>query len=312
MQSWSIATLSPETEHSLMPLAIPKPVLKWMKIGGAVVLSGGVLIFAGIFLFSRTLTLSGKVISAETKMPVEGALVYVHSGAPYEEDGLNTYARSDGNGSFTVAARGDVLLRAWKPGYALRGVNLGNAPALSRREIIIELRELTHTNLVTEHQGFYHFKPGDGFSFKLAKVVPGDSVDADIVLAQDLADRTTAYLQVGGEGGITFQPWNNETDFDNSPEAPPAGYEQSNLVQPERGIHFVRTRDGKHYAKFMLLVDLTHPPSGSPYLDLEYSQLIWAYQPDGTRSLDIAPGKNLSFPVEEFGLKREALEQFTK
>ena len=167
--------------------------------------------------------------------------------------------------------------------------------------------ELT-SNLVTEHDEFYNFSHGSGFSFKLGRSVHGDGTDADIVIIRDLNDKTSGYIDARGEGGILFQPWDEKTDFDNSPEAPDVGNEKRlKLIRPQEGLYFIRTRDGKHYAKFRLLVDLAQPFNGSPFLDFEHSQLLWAYQPDGTRNVDIRPSKNLSFPVEKFGLKRESL-----
>jgi hypothetical protein len=252
--------------------------------------------------------ISGKVVSAETMMPVEDALVYVNSGMSYEEVGLNIYSRTDSKGKFKAKVRGTVSVRVWKPGYAIRSVNLGPASDATGRENILELRPLTSSNWIKEHDDFVELKYGSGFSFRLGKVVSGDSADADLVLTKDVTDETNAYVVALGEGGIIFQSWDEKVDFDNSPAAPLTGYERSEkLNRPEQGLYFLRTRDGKHYAKFRLLIGVVESPDGSTHLELNESRFIWAYQPDGTRNLEIGPSRKLSFPLEEFGIKRDSL-----
>jgi hypothetical protein len=237
-------------------------------------------------------------------------MVYIHSGAPYEEEGFNSYAKTDVEGNFSATARGEVSVRAWKPGYALRGINFGFVSTVLRRDIVIELRKLTATNLVQEHDEFHEFGPGAGFSFKMGKVVSGDSSDADIIITQDVNDRTTAYIETRRDGGIIFQPWDEKIDFDNSPEAPSDGYQQRvRLIKPQEGLYFVRSQDGNHFAKFRLLVDLVKPSTGSSYLDFKSCRLIWAYQSDGTRNLELRPSEKISFPVEEFGMNRKLLKE---
>jgi hypothetical protein len=281
-------------------------IRKSVKI--AVFLTAAVFLLGVSFVLFGSSTVTGKVISQDTRKPIEGAMVYVHSEMPYEENGFNSYVTTDVAGSFSANIRGNVsLIRVWKPGYAVRGIKAGNPTLL---ETVIKLRELSSTNLVTEHFEFYNFSHGGGFCFALGKSVRGDSSDADIVITQDVNDRTTGYIEIRGEGGIIFRPWDEQTDFYNSPQAPDAGYEKRLAIPgAQEGLYFIRTRDGKHYAKFRLLVDLAQPFKGSPFLDFEHSQLLWAYQADGTRNLDIRPSKNLSFPVEKFGLKRESLGQ---
>lgn len=258
--------------------------------------------------FGKSVYVSGKVVSAETMMPIQGALVYVHSGTSYEEEGLNEYARSDSQGNFKAKARGTASVRVWKPGFAIRGMNVGSVSDAPRRPIIVELRPLTSTNWVMEHDEFVELKYGSGFCLKLGKVVNGDSADADFVLMKDVNDETNAYINAPGEGGIVFQRWDEKVDFDNSPSAPLTGYERSQkLVRAQSGFYYSRTRDGKHYAKFRLLINLVESPDGSTHLGLNESRLIWAYQPDGTGNLEIAPSRKLSFPLEKFGINRESL-----
>jgi hypothetical protein len=271
-------------------------------------LAAALLVLGSVFALLRFATIYGRVISANSKQPIQGAMIYIHSGMPYEEDGINTYATTDADGKFMANARGEVHIRVWKPGYALRVINTGYLVTALRREIIIEVRELTSTNLVLEHPEIYDLSATNGFSFVRGAPVNGDAHDADIVIVPDQVNKTAAMIEGRGEGGILFQPYGEKVDFYNSPEAPQTGYRESVRVNDLRpGIYFVKTRDGKHYAKLSLTVYVAEAPNGARYLDLKQSKLWWAYQPDGSRNLEIDPGKALNFPVEEFGLKRELL-----
>lgn len=293
----------------MISTGVVKRLLKWIEYILVAGLVGGVLFLAAQFVQSRTVTISGKVISANTKMPISDVMVAVESGMPDEETGFGSYVKTDGGGKFAAKAKGKVSISVWKPGYAMHGTYAGYAFTLLDREIIIEIRELTPTNWITEHDAFYKLKPSHGFSFSLGQVVNGSNPDVDILVVQNADDLSTAIIEAQGEGRIIFQPFDDKVDFYNSPEAPSTGYQKQtpiNLSQP--GLYFVRTRDGKHYAKFRLLVDLVHPPSGPSYLDLETARLLWAYQPDGTRNLEVKPGKDLPFPLGKFGIKRESLE----
>lgn len=241
-------------------------------------------------------------------MAISDAMVAIESGMPNEETGLGSYVRTDSEGRFVAKVRGRILIAAWKLGYALRSLSGTDVSTATDRDIIIELRELTPTGSVPEQDAFYSLKSGLGFSFSSGEVVSASKTDADIVLVQKAEDPISPILETQGEGGIIFQPFYDTVDFYNTPEAPSAGYQkQSHINRTQAGVYFVRTRDGKHYAKFRLLVELAQPPQGPPYLDFESARLLWAYQPDGTRNLEIAPSKNFPFPVEKFGLKRESL-----
>jgi hypothetical protein len=67
------------------------------------------------------------------------------------------------------------------------------------------------------------------------------------------------------------------------------------------GLYFLRTRDGRHYAKFRLMVSAVKTPKGSEYLD--WARMIWAYQPDGTRNLEIVRNAPIPYPFSEFERK---------
>ena len=278
----------------------------WIKFIVPLGLAGGVVSLIVMFGTSRAVNISGRVISANTKMPIGDVMVAVESGLSHEETGLGSYITSDSDGKFVAKARGKILVSAWKPGYALRSLSAGDASTAKDKEIVIELRELTATDWVPEHDAFYKFNGNRGFSFLLGETVTANDVGADIVVAQNENEPGTAIIETQGAGGILFQPFDDRIDFYNTPEAPLTGYQKRLYIDRETmGLYFVRTRDGKHYAKFRLLVDLVHPPDGSAFLDLDSARLLWAYQPDGTRNLEIRPGKDLPFPLGKFGIKRE-------
>jgi len=245
--------------------------------------------------------LSGKVISAKTKMPVSDALVAVESGNPNDEIGMGDYVKTDSNGQFTAQAKGEAGARAWKSGYAMASVALGSVRNWWRKEIVIELRELTADNLISEYYPYQGFGIGDGFSFLLGKVVSADSPAADIKLAST-ANTNVITLEALGAGGIVFQPYAQGTDFYNTPEAPETGYaRQWRIDSKQIGLYYVRTRDGRHFAKVRLVLAATDPNKITYWPQ-------WAYQPDGTRHLEIAVGKEYQFPFEKFGLQRESLK----
>lgn len=292
-----------------------KRIPKWLKLVSAVGVTGALFLLAALFFVFRPVTISGRIISADTKTPLSDVLVAVESGTNYEDSTLGSYVRSDKDGRFTATAKGMwVSIRAWKYGYAMNGINYGYAFPHIGRESVIELRKMTETNWLPAHDTLFKFKPGDGFSFALGKVVDGNSPDADVVISQNKTSATIVFIEARGEGGIILQPINDEVNFPNSPEAPLTGYEKSALYdrsdsQSEGKFYFVRTQDGKHYAKFWLNIDLVMQPSGDAYLDFDMNtRMQWVYQPDGTRNLEVAPSKEMAFPFYKFGLKSESLE----
>jgi hypothetical protein len=257
--------------------------------------------------------ISGKVISVHDKKPIEGAFVYVHSARANDELGINEYVKTDARGAFTAVFKGSGMIRVWKPGYCIRGIDMPQSRASSPQQVIIQLLEMTSTKLVAEHEGFFDFSPGNAFSIKLGKKVDADNSDADIAIVRDASDNSTAFLECIGGGGIAFQPFTDASDFYNSPEAPVGGYQKRvNLETASKGFYFIVARDGEHYAKARLLISISHDSIGSLDVDLENTRVIWAYQSDGTRDLEIASGKNLPFPVEMFGLARDSLDSLLK
>lgn len=301
-------------KHPMSSIVRMKRIPKWLKLVGAVGVAGALLLLAVLFFVFRPVTISGRIISADTKTPLSDVLVAVESGTNYEDSALGSYVRSDKDGRFTAKAKGTwVSIRAWKYGYAMNGINYGYAFPLVGRESVIELRKMTETNWLSAHDKFFKLKPGDGFSFASGKVVDANSPDADVVISQNKVSATSVLIEARGEGGVILQPVNDEVNFPNSPEAPLTGYEKSALYdrsdsQSEGEFYFVRTHDGKHYAKFWVNIDLVMQPSGETYLAFDMdTRMQWVYQPDGTRNLEVAPSEEMSFPLYKFGEAQESL-----
>jgi hypothetical protein len=252
--------------------------------------------------------ISGKVVSAKTGQPVPDALVVVESVLPYPWDGpgLGKYVKTDDNGRFAAEVKGEVVIRVWKAGFAMADVGLGSGWELAGREFVIDIRELASSNTVPEQNHKDVMDTGDGFSFKLGKILSGDDQEADFRLVKDQKSGKVL-VEALGEGGLVYQEYGKEIDFYNTPEAPISGYSRQLPADTgSMGIFYALARDGKHYAKVRLR-------SGGPrrtgkFSDLSAYFIQWAYQPDGTRNLEISVGKEYMFPFERFGLKRDSLK----
>jgi hypothetical protein len=228
----------------------------------AVIVTGALLLL--IISWYRT-TVSGKIISAKTRLPISDAMVVVESALPWEEIATDNDVRTDISGRFTTKVRinGWIRVRAWKSGYAMNGNSWESALNLPGKEIILELRELASGNYVPENNDRDGFGVHDGFSFRLGRVVKEDDPSADIKLVKDSEKRET-FIESLGEGGVFLQPYSPGVDFYNTPEAPHSGYVKRLTVNTE-GIYYVLARDGKHYAKVGLIPGFKNSPRGEDY-----------------------------------------------
>jgi hypothetical protein len=249
--------------------------------------------------------ISGKVVSAGNHAPVKGALVAVEGVVDVDDVGTHDYVRTDEHGRFTAKAWGTVMVRVWKPGFAMRDIQVGNASDLVGQEISIELRKLQSFNSVPVAINREGMRLNDGFSFSSGKVVDAYSPEADIRIITDKPG-ADLFLEAAGDGGVYFQAFSADGDFYNTPEALREGYSKRiQIVTDPPGIIYARTRDGKRYAKFRLIQGVKQTARGE---DRSAYWLQWAYQPDGTRNLEIAVGPEYGFPFEKFGLTRESLK----
>lgn len=273
--------------------------------------AGGLFLLSLMAFSSRTMTISGKVISASTKMPLSDVMVAVESGNQYGDESFGSYVKTDQNGNFTAKTTPAwVSISAWKPGYAVNGLSFQSALALLGRETILELKEKAPQPSLTVHDNFYALKPDNGFSIRLGRVVTDGSADADFVITENPNDKSTAFIETQGAGGVIFQPFSNKLNFSNATEAPMTGYSNRAVIDhSQAGVYFLRTRDGNHYAKFVLNVSLVMSPDSSSYLDFEQrTRMVWVYQPDGTRNLE-RDSKGILFPCYKFGVDCETANQ---
>jgi hypothetical protein len=254
--------------------------------------------------YLRTVVMHGKVVSATTHQPVSEVFVAVESVLPYawEGTGLGRYVQTDMEGRFSAEVKGDISIRAWREGYALADEAIGSSRDLPATPVNIEIRELESSDLVPEYILREGFTVGDGFSLRLGKIVSGDSQEADFRLISE--SNGERIVQALGKGGVLYQTYSRGVDFYNTPEAPSSGYLKQVQLEPDSmGLFYVITRDGEHYGKIRLIAGgLKQTSQGSD------SRAYWpqfAYQPNGTRNLEIAVCKDYIFPFEKFGLKRE-------
>jgi hypothetical protein len=251
--------------------------------------------------------ISGKVVSAKTGQPAPDALVVVESLSPLPWDGpgLGKYVKTDDNGRFSAEVKGEVRIRVWKSGFAMAGMG-GSGWQLAGKELLINIRELASGNAVPEQSQYKDMNVGDGFSFVLGKIVSGEDQNADFRLVKDQKSGKVL-IEALGEGGFVYQEYGSGVDFYNTPEAPISGYfKQSPVDMDSMGIFYATTRDGKHYAKVRLITPAFKLADTSNNFTVHAVQ--WAYQPDGTRNLEIAVGKKYLFPFERFGLNRDSLK----
>lgn len=268
------------------------------------VFAAGSLYLVSHYCPSRPTVISGQIVTADTNVPLSNVFVAVES-VTHDERGFGDYVKTDGNGKFQAEIRGrQVSIKAWKPGYAMNGVIIGTDVAAP--PVIIDLRKLASTNLVEEQSGFYDLMPSHGFSFRLGTVLDRNSSETDVVFVQSPNDKSMIFVEAQGKGGIIAQTISESLDYYNTPEAPQAGYEKRVKIDTRQaGLYFVRTGEGEHYAKFMLIINTVILPNGSKTLDVKGSRLIWSYQPDGTRNLEVKPSRLMPFPFHKFNASYE-------
>lgn len=285
---------------------------KWSILTIALVMVGGLLSLPILLSRSQQSVISGRVVSAQTKTPISGVMVAVDS-AMSDDTSHGSYVRTDNDGKFVAEIQGDnVWIKAWKPGYRMSGLDSNDAATLSRQALTIEIHELQHSNLATARSDTYTIKSGTGYSLRRGEVVDTDSPDADIIISLNPDDKTSVSIESRGDGGVMFQPETETLNYSAASEAPVAGY-QKRVVRrfwpSQGGFLFILARDGKHYAKLALGVDVVTEPGGGAHVTLDLPVSFFSnYQPDGSRSLDSNPTKS-SFPFSKFGIDPNSLNR---
>jgi hypothetical protein len=122
-----------------------------------------------------------------------------------------------------------------------------------------------------------------GWNFAAAQMVP--EATADFVGESDEAGRKIVTLIARGQGGFSrVAGLSGGWALFNMPEAPRDGFQPRvdvrEVAEGERACYYVRTADGRHYAKIVM---------GGTVQSREFCgiRFEWVYQPDGSCALEI-------------------------
>lgn len=247
----------------------------------------------------------GIVVSATTGEPVPGAFVDIWSAGPFDDVETNCSVVSDERGRFVANVTWKVLgARAWKPGFALNGNHPISGEGCSMENPLeICLRPLTNSRLVPSQttECSSCVRVGEGMVLATGTIVEAEDSTADFVISSEPGHPTRLFIMARGAGGVVPQAADTddwlEFRWHNTPEAPETGYvDRCELQLASAGAYetfYIRTRDGQHYGK------LQFTPEG----------ILFAYQTDGTRDHELAIDQDFPFPLERFGIDRQALHE---
>lgn len=241
--------------------------------------------------------LRGQVIEFGNGRPVAGATVTARAhgwglsqGSLVWDKDKSVRVESGSDGRFHLSHRSGSSVELWveKAGF----VRYSHwYPSDAVVEIKLRRSDPKLARLPTGFLALGLFTSGQfyGWSFALNQQV-SSADQADLLpefMEQDIRGRVV--VRALGNGGIQFVP-SSQLGVDShflvySDEAPPDGYQATAVLdfRSEGGIYFVRTRDGRHFAKF----EFTPSGFGSRAdrgirRDL---QLRFVYNPDGSRRL---------------------------
>jgi len=273
-------------------MAINKQSVRTMYLLGLLIAALSVLIIIYTktdirFVLFGNQKIKGRILSQEKK-PIQGALVAVQSGT-FDGPGSPgpVIVRTNEAGIFEAQIRsGDYIINAWKEGYAENGCNAEEYCA-ENSEISIELRKIDTTLSLPTNDDFYDLQKRNGFSFNVGRVVDKKDLEADIIFELDKDDALQLVIKAKDGGGIAYELFSRNVDFDNTPVAPEKYEGYLNIDLHPNSIFFVKTHDG-NYAKFRAMPVINSDGSGNKILDLSNVRIIWAYQPDGSRNLETA------------------------
>ena len=252
----------------------------------------------------------GKVVSAETGTPLEGAMIAVTYAGTFESQESVARVTTDSHGEFVAKVHGSVIdVRAWKPGFTLNGLDrVDNRALLEGRGLVIRLESIGD-NAVEEHRLYGEWAVGQSFSLSEGTTQSGTGLRSDIILRAEGED---VFLEAIGSGGLLAidQPSSRGDGpaftYYNSNEAPLSGYVSRlpvDLDSAQEILAYVRTSDGKHFGKIRAWPSAVVGESGRFTAGLA----VWyAYQGAEIRYLGVRPGHLFMFPLDGFGIRREA------
>lgn len=256
----------------------------------------------------------GIVVSTDTGEPIPGAFVDITSAGPFDDVETNCFVVSDERGRFVADVTWDVVsARAWKPGYALNGNDSSTGDSeRGKNPLELRLRPLTSSALVGCRTTDFRssIRVGEGVNMATGEIVPAADPTADFAILGELERPASHVIVAFGNGGLVPHTTGGYDWLDfrlhNTPEAPETGYvDRSPLRCTSYGVYdlfYVRMRDGRHYGKVRLRGGMG-AAGGAP----SAYDLVFAYQPDGTRELELEIDQEFPFPLEMFGIDRKAL-----
>jgi hypothetical protein len=298
MAEFTSTVLKPVRATSLAKWKI-RPSLTWILVAVSLLAA----LTMAVAWLKKPSQFHGRILSSQTQQPIRDALVAVESMIPFSDENFGCYVRTDQEGRFVAEVKGEkVSIRAWKQGYVMNGVDT-EVDNKSQPNVTIELRPVEATNTVTSRDGSFRIKFGDGFSLSEGRVVEQPS-HADLIIRKG-PNPLTVLIEAPGNGGVIFQPDTADLSFPDSPLAPQSGYEKRVVLDfsPDNqtsGFLFVRTSDGSHYAKVAIGISSVTEVGKADKLDMDEVRFTWAYQPDGSRTLELDATKNEFFPEARF------------
>lgn len=269
-------------------------------------LSLSVLVFValmlGVLFIFQSSKLKGRVVTADTRQPIPKAIVLVQYRMFVGPGGSEAvFVRTGDDGTFEAKLFStDYSVRVWKDGYAENGCHVGNCNQ-QNGEVVLKLREIVKSNFVEAKEGFFDFTLERGFSLVKGEVVEAESKDADIIFSSDSNNKI--FVETPGQSGICFKTMSEDSNIFYAPIAPEDGcYQQKQILDlDERGVCFVKIKGGTNYAKFRVSpVGEITDRNGEKRFSWQDWQIMWAYQPDGTRNLEIKPPTEVPYPFSDF------------